>query len=80
MRSSHNVEEKYKHEIYTKTEKIRLWSLGPVHNDSTIIALSEIAAMAFAKEITGIPYAPMSWMCSWSMVIHRKKPAGFMRK
>ena len=54
----HNVEEKYKHEIYTKTEKIRLWSLGPVHNDSTIIALSEIAAMAFAKEITGIPYAP----------------------
>lgn len=54
----HSVEEKYKHEIYTKTEKIRLWSLGPVHNDSTIIALSEIAAMAFAREMTGIPYAP----------------------
>ncbi len=54
----HYVEEKYKHEIYTKTEKVRLWSLGPLHNDSTIIALSEIAAMAFAREITGIPYAP----------------------
>lgn len=54
----HHVEEKYKHEIYTKTEKIRLWSVGPLHNDSTIIALSEIAAMAFAQEITGIPYAP----------------------
>lgn len=54
----HHVEETCKKEIYTKTEKIRLWSLGPVHNDSAIIALSEIAAMAFAKELTGIPYAP----------------------
>lgn len=54
----HYVEEKYKDDIYTKTEKIRLWSVGPLHNDSTIIALSEIAAMAFAREITGIPYAP----------------------
>lgn len=54
----HYVEEVYKDEIYTKTEKIRLWSLGPVHNDSAVIALSEIAAMAFAREITGIPYAP----------------------
>ncbi len=54
----HHVEEKYKKEIYTKTEKIRLWSVGPLHNDSTIIALSEIAAMAFAREITGIPYSP----------------------
>lgn len=54
----HRVEEVYKHEIYTKTEKIRLWSLGPVHNDSAILALSEIGAMAFARELTGIPYAP----------------------
>lgn len=54
----HFVEEKYKKEIYTQTEKIRLWSLGPLHNDSIIIALSEIAAMAFAKELTRIPYAP----------------------
>lgn len=54
----HHVEEEYKNEIFTQTEKIRLWSLGPVHNDSTIIALSEIAAMSFAKELTKIPYAP----------------------
>ena len=54
----HNVEEKYKKEIYTRTEKIHLWSLGMIHYTSPIIALSEIAAMAFAKELTGIPYSP----------------------
>ncbi len=54
----HYVEEKHKKEIYTRTEKIRLWSLGPLHNDSTIIALSEIAAMAFARELVKLPYAP----------------------
>ncbi len=54
----HFVEETYKKEIFTRTEKIRLWSIGPLHNDSGVIALSEIAAMAFAQELTGIPYAP----------------------
>ena len=54
----HFVEEYYQKEIFTKQEKIRLWSLGPLHNDSSIIALSEIAAMAFAQEITGISYSP----------------------
>ena len=54
----HYVEESYKSEIYTKNEKIRLWSIGPIHNDSMIIALSEIAAMAFAKKMAKIPYAP----------------------
>ena len=54
----HNVEEKYKKEIYTRTEKIQLWSLGVIHYTSPIIALSEIAAMAFAKELTGISYSP----------------------
>ena len=54
----HFVEEKYKKEIFTKQEKIRLWSLGPLHNDSSIIALSEIAAMAFAQTVTGISWSP----------------------
>ena len=54
----HYVENEYKKEIYTQNEKIRLWSIGPIHNDSSIIALSEIAAMSFAKEMTQIPYAP----------------------
>ncbi len=54
----HYVEEKHKKEIFTRTEKVRLWSLGPIHNDSAVIALSEIAAMAFAGELTGLPYSP----------------------
>lgn len=54
----HHVEELYKKEIFTKTETIRLWSVGPLHNDSQIIALSEIAAMAFAQQLIQIPYAP----------------------
>lgn len=54
----HYVEDQYKSDIFTQTEKIRLWSIGPFHNDSQIIALSEIAAMAFAKEMTNISYAP----------------------
>ncbi|WP_077612267.1 hypothetical protein [Clostridium sp. Marseille-P2415] len=54
----HSVEERCKEEIYTKNEKIRLWSVGFFHNDSNVIALSEIAAMGFAQEITGIRYSP----------------------
>lgn len=54
----HYVEEIYKKEIFTKKEKIRLWSIGPLHNDSTIPSLGEIAAMAFAKELMGMDYAP----------------------
>ncbi|MBQ7578786.1 MAG: hypothetical protein IJT21_11040 [Synergistaceae bacterium] len=54
----HFVEEKYKREIFTKTEKIRLWSLGPLHNDSGIYALGEIAAMSFAQELCNLPYSP----------------------
>ncbi len=54
----HCVEEQYKSEIFTKTEKVRLWSLGFLHNDSNVIAFSEIAAMGFAQEIMGITYSP----------------------
>ena len=54
----HWVEEQYKNEIFTKTEKVRLWSLGFLHNDSNVIAFSEIAAMGFAQEIMGITYSP----------------------
>ncbi|WP_313187626.1 hypothetical protein [Lacrimispora sp.] len=54
----HFVEEQYKHEIFTKTEKVRLWSFGFLHNDSNVIAFSEIAAMGFAQEIMGITYSP----------------------
>lgn len=54
----HCVEERYKREIFTQTERVRLWSLGVFHNDSNVIAFSEIAAMGFAQEIMGISYSP----------------------
>lgn len=54
----HFVEETYRKEIFTQTEKVRLWSLGFLHNDSIIIALSEIAAMEFARELMKLPYSP----------------------
>lgn len=54
----HFVEETYRQEIFTQTEKVRLWSLGFLHNDSIVIALSEIAAMGFAKELMGLSYSP----------------------
>ncbi|MEG0338951.1 MAG: hypothetical protein RR573_03440 [Oscillospiraceae bacterium] len=54
----HYVEESAKAEIFTRTEKIELWHIGPITNRSVVIAFSEIAAMAFAKEITELPYSP----------------------
>jgi len=38
--------------------KVTTLRLGPIKNDSTIAALSEIAAQAFAKELTGVGYYP----------------------
>ena len=54
----HFLEEKYKREIYTKTERVRLWSLGFLHNDSGIYALGEIAAMSFSQALNGLAYSP----------------------
>lgn len=54
----HHIEEKYRHEIFTLTEKVRLWSIGPLHNDSGIYALGEIAAMSFAQELNHLQYFP----------------------
>lgn len=54
----HAVEEQEKERIYTRTEKVLLWSFGPFHNDSQVIALSEIAAMGFARSLTALPYFP----------------------
>jgi hypothetical protein len=53
----HNIEEENKDTIFTRTEKFRLWSVGKVHNDSSIIALSEIAAMAYSQELNQLPYS-----------------------
>ncbi|MCQ2969902.1 MAG: hypothetical protein MJ191_07350, partial [Clostridium sp.] len=38
----HFIEENNK-DIFTRTEKIRLWKVGPLKNDSSIVCLGEIA-------------------------------------
>lgn len=53
----HAVEEQNADTIYTRTEKIELWR-KPFSNRSTIACLSEIAAMAFAKELLELPCSP----------------------
>jgi hypothetical protein len=53
----HFVEENNK-EIYTRSTEIRLWKLGPIKYNSGLIALGEIAAMAFARELLDLSYSP----------------------
>lgn len=45
-------------EIYTKTKKIELWRLGSIRYKSKLTALSEIAAMSFARELLHLNYNP----------------------
>lgn len=54
----HYLEDKFEQEIYTRTEKILLWNFLGIKNYSTIRALSEIAAMAFTKELNGLSFSP----------------------
>lgn len=54
----HFVEEQHGDEIYTRNEKILLWKLMGFKNYSTIHILSEIAAMAFIRELKGLSYSP----------------------
>lgn len=44
--------------IYTKNEKIKLWNIGPIKYHSGVVALGEIAAMSFAKELLMLNYYP----------------------
>lgn len=53
----HGIEYRKRKEIYTQTEKIELWR-RPFSNKSRILCLSEMAAMAFAKKLTGIMCSP----------------------
>jgi len=54
----HHVEELYKDEIYSRTVTIRLWKLFFIKWDSTVRAVGEIAAMSFAKALTGAGFSP----------------------
>lgn len=53
----HAVEEQNPDTVYTRTERIELWR-KPFSNKSSIVCLSEIAAMAFAKQLLGLPFNP----------------------
>ena len=50
-----------------------LWQLGPLHNGSPILCLSEIAAMAFAKELTGLEFCPYALD---ALLLYGYDPAG----
>ena len=53
----HHIEENEK-DIYTRTESIVLWKIGSFKYKSKLLALGEIAAMAFAKELLALSYNP----------------------
>lgn len=53
----HGIEYRKRKQIFTQTEKIELWR-RPFSNKSKILCLSEMAAMAFAKRMTGISCSP----------------------
>ena len=53
----HAVEYRHEKEIYTRTERVELWR-KPFSNRSPIACLSEIAAMAFGKELLGLNGSP----------------------
>lgn len=45
-------------ETYTHSEKILLWSLGSIKYKSGLVALGEIGAMSFTKELLSLNYSP----------------------
>lgn len=53
----HAVEERHEEEIFTRTEKIELWR-KPFSNRSSIVCLSEIAGMEFARELMNLSVSP----------------------
>lgn len=54
----HYLEEENKDWIYSQTEKILLFQFFKIKHSSTIPALSEIAAMTFAKVWNDLSYSP----------------------
>jgi hypothetical protein len=55
----HWIEEQQKDEIFTRKEKIDLWK-KPFSRKSTVSCLSEIAGMAFARELLGLAFCPFA--------------------
>lgn len=50
--------EEEKKELYVNTHKITLWRLGKYEHKSKLISQSEIASMAFARELLGLDFSP----------------------
>lgn len=69
----HYIESKQPKSIYTRTEKIELWR-KPFSNRSCITALSEIAAMAFAKEYQNLVFSPFA-LDTLMLYLYDKKAA-----
>lgn len=53
----HHFEEQRK-DLYVNTHKITLWRLGKYEYKSKLIAQAEIASMAFAQDLLGLPFSP----------------------
>lgn len=69
----HYIESQQPKSIYTRTEKIELWR-KPFSNRSCITALSEIAAMAFAKEYQNLAFSPFA-LDTLMLYLYDKKAA-----
>lgn len=54
----HYVEMRYKDSIFTLNYRKTLWRIGRFRYTSRLASLSEIAAMSFAKSLTGLEYSP----------------------
>jgi len=54
----HYLEEQYGEEMYPNQKTIHLWRLWRYEHRSTVSCASEIAAMAFAKELCAICFVP----------------------
>jgi hypothetical protein len=44
--------------LFTRAYRLNLWNFGPVHNNSPLVVLGEIAGMAFAKELMQMDFCP----------------------
>lgn len=71
----HFLEMQYPEEMYSHQKTIRLWKLFNYEHRSTIGATSEIAAMAFAKEICSVDFVPqiLDVLLSYPMEIEFSK-------
>ena len=54
----HFLEHQEKKSIFTKTQKIDLWSFKLIPNRSGLVCLGEIAAMAFTKRLLSLAWSP----------------------